>query len=89
MENVVVHACQEALVAVLWLSAPAAAAALVVGLGVAVVQAATQVQEQTVSYVPKLLAVCLALVVFGGWMLSQLVRLTVAALERVPAAGDW
>jgi flagellar biosynthetic protein FliQ len=89
MEQAAIHACQEALVAVLWLSAPATLAALVVGLIVAVAQAATQIQEQTVSYVPKLLAVCLALVLFGSWMLGQLVRLAVAMFEQVPAVGEW
>ena len=87
MEQLVLVTCQQALVAVVWISAPVAAVALCVGLVVSVLQTTTQVQEQTLSYVPKLVAVSAALAVFGPWMLSQLVRFAAAVFEQVPAAG--
>lgn len=89
MEQTIIHICREALVATVAISAPAAAAALAVGLLVSVVQTATQIQEQTLSYVPKLVAVCVALAVFGPWMLAQLVRLAALMFEQIPLVGAW
>jgi flagellar biosynthetic protein FliQ len=89
MENTVISICQQALVAIVVISAPVAGVALATGLIVSVVQTATQVQEQTLAYVPKLLAVCAALVVAGPWMLSELMRLATAMLEQVAASGAW
>jgi flagellar biosynthetic protein FliQ len=85
----VIHIVRQALVAVVVISTPAAAVALAVGLFVSVAQTATQVQEQTLSYVPKLLAVALALAVFGPWMLGQLVQLASNAFEQVALAASW
>ena len=74
--------------AILWLSAPATLAALGIGLAASVVQTTMQLQEQTLSFVPKLLAVCLALIICGGWMLTQLVRLAAAMFEQIPTIGN-
>jgi flagellar biosynthetic protein FliQ len=89
MENTIISIYQQALVAIVVISAPAAGVALATGLIVGVAQTATQVQEQTLAYVPKLLAVCGALVVAGPWMLSELMRLATAMLEQVAACGAW
>jgi len=89
MEEIVVHVIRQALTAVVAISAPAAVAALGVGLLVSVVQTATQIQEQTLSYVPKLLAVCIALSVFGPWMLGQLVRLAANMFEQIALVAVW
>jgi flagellar biosynthesis protein FliQ len=85
----VVHVCRQALVCMTVVSAPVAVAALAVGLAVSVAQTATQVQEQTLGYVPKLVAVVATLAVFGPWMLGQLVRLATQAFEQIPQAGAW
>lgn len=74
----------ETLYLVLLVSAPALAAALVVGLVVGLLQAVTQVQEQTLAFVPKLVAVALTLAVLGGWMSSELVRFTSALWLAIP-----
>ncbi len=58
----------------LLISAPALLAALAIGFFVGVLQAATQVQDYAIGFVPKLVAVALALVVFGGFMSSNLLR---------------
>ena len=89
MEAYVLRLCQEALFCSIWLSAPAAIAALVVGLVVSIVQTATQIQEQTLTYVPKLAVVGLVLLVGGSWMLAQLVRFAISIFEQVPLAGKW
>lgn len=73
----------EALYLVLLLSAPVLVVSLFVGLFVGIVQTMTQVQEQTLSFVPKLFAVGLALIVAGGWMGTQLVAFTRSLFEMV------
>jgi flagellar biosynthetic protein FliQ len=75
----------ETLYLVLLVSAPALVASLVVGLGVGLLQAVTQVQEQTLSFVPKLVAVAVVLVLSGGWMSAELVRFTSELWSSIPA----
>jgi flagellar biosynthesis protein FliQ len=74
----------EALHLVLLLSAPALLASLIVGLGVALLQAATQLQELTLSFVPKLIAVALALIFAGTWMGREIVHFTAALWSAIP-----
>jgi flagellar biosynthetic protein FliQ len=89
MESHVLSVVRDAMVAVVVISAPAAIAALVVGLVVSVCQTATQIQEQTLSFLPKLLAVMAALVVAGPWMLGQLVRLATRMIELLVESASW
>lgn len=63
---------QEALWMVLLVSAPVLGLSLLVGLLVSVFQATTQINEQTLSFVPKLVAVLSAAILFGPWMMSTL-----------------
>ena len=74
----------ETLYLVLLVSAPALIVSLAVGLGVGLLQAATQVQEQTLTFVPKLVAVAAALALFGGFMGGELVRFTEALWTSIP-----
>jgi flagellar biosynthetic protein FliQ len=60
----------------LLMCAPLLALALVVGLIVSIFQATTQIQEQTLAFIPKIVAVLLGLVFFGPWMLSQILSFT-------------
>ena len=64
---------QQALLIAVLVSAPPLLAALVVGLLVSIFQAATQINEQTLSFIPKLLAIFASLVIAGPWMLATLV----------------
>ena len=64
---------RQAVLLLLTVSAPMLATALLTALVVGVIQAATQVQESTISFVPKLLAVALAAIVTGPWVLERLV----------------
>ena len=68
----------------LMLAAPMLVVALVVGLLVGVFQAATQINEQTLSFIPKLLAMALAVVVAGPWMLKVLISYTRELFESIP-----
>ncbi len=64
---------REALVVVLLVTAPPLVLSITVGLLVSVFQATTQIHDQTLSFMPKILAVFLSLFLFGGWMLRTLV----------------
>ena len=67
---------QNALTITVMLAAPLLIAALVTGLVVGLFQAATQIQEQTLSFIPKLLAMVVALVVTGPWLLQVIIDYT-------------
>lgn len=72
---------------VMWLvvklTAPTLLLGLAVGLAVSIFQATTQIQEQTLSFVPKIIAVIVALLVFGPWMLTSLVDFTTQILAHL------
>jgi flagellar biosynthesis protein FliQ len=68
----------------LLLAAPLLLVALVTGLIVGAFQAATQINEQTLSFIPKLLAMALAVVVAGPWMLRVLMSYTRELFESIP-----
>ncbi|WP_071395326.1 flagellar biosynthesis protein FliQ [Bacillus tuaregi] len=72
----VIAIAEEGIWVVLLISGPLLALALVVGLIVSVFQATTQIQEQTLAFIPKIVAVLLGIVFFGPWMLSHLISYT-------------
>ncbi len=81
----VVDLGRSALWAVLGISAPLLAVALGVGLFIGVIQAATSINEATLSFIPKLLVLGATLAIFGGWQLSMLVDYTRDIYKRIPA----
>jgi flagellar biosynthetic protein FliQ len=70
----------------LMVSAPLLVVALVVGLVVSIFQAATQINEATLSFVPKIIGAVIVLAVAGPWMLSTLVEYLRSVLMGIPAA---
>jgi flagellar biosynthetic protein FliQ len=66
------------------LSAPILGVSLAIGLFVGLIQSATQIQEQTLAFVPKLAGVALVLVITGHWMLSQIIAYTQSLFEMIP-----
>jgi flagellar biosynthetic protein FliQ len=74
---------REALLLVLLISAAPMGASVLVGFVVSLFQATTQIQEQTLSYVPKLVAVFLTLAIAGPWMLTQALRFAAMILESI------
>jgi flagellar biosynthetic protein FliQ len=76
---------QRALEMTLMLAAPMLLVALMVGLLVGIFQAATQINEMTLSFIPKLIGMATALVVAGPWMLKELVNYTRALIESIPS----
>jgi len=77
---------QQALEMMLLISAPLLLAALAVGLLVSVFQAATQINEMTLTFIPKLVAMCVVLVVSGPWMLSTFVDYMQRLFSGIPGA---
>lgn len=75
-ELFVVSLGREALYVALLVAAPMLGLALIVGLVVGILQATTQIQEQTLSFIPKLVAVFGGLAIFGSWMLTTLIEFT-------------
>jgi len=69
---------------VLMLAAPLLLTALIVGLTVSILQATTSIQEQTLTFVPKLLAILLMLALLGGWMFASLGDYTVQLFSMIP-----
>ena len=74
--DVVVNIIQQGALMILLLSAPMLFIGLVVGLIVSIFQATTQIQEATLAFVPKIVAVLLSMVIFGPWIISTLVNFT-------------
>ncbi|WP_022883854.1 flagellar biosynthesis protein FliQ [Glaciibacter superstes] len=67
------------------LSAPVLITALVVGFAISLLQSITQIQEVTLSFVPKAAAVAIALLVCGHWMISEMVSFTHHMFEMIPS----
>jgi flagellar biosynthetic protein FliQ len=69
---------------VIMAAAPLLLSALVVGLIVAIIQATTSIQEQTLTFVPKIFTILLVLAFLGGWMFSSLREYTIQLFKRIP-----
>jgi flagellar biosynthesis protein FliQ len=74
--EIILRIAQESIYTILIVIAPVAGVALVVGLLVSIFQATTQIQEQTLAFVPKIVAVFLTILFFGSWMLNFVVDFT-------------
>ena len=82
--EVVMNIGRQAIEMTLILSGPVLLAALAVGLIVSIFQAATQINEQTLSFIPKLLAMFLMLILAGPWMLQMMVDYIRRLFESIP-----
>lgn len=77
--NIYVQIAQDALWLIIWLSLVPLLTSLVVGLAISFFQALTQIQEQTLTFVPKIIATLIVIILMAGWMLQQLITFS----ERV------
>ncbi|MDR0636997.1 MAG: flagellar biosynthesis protein FliQ [Treponema sp.] len=73
------------IVQVLLLAGPLLFSALIVGLVVAILQATTSIQEQTLTFVPKIIAILTVLALLGGWMFLSLGDYTVQLFKMIPS----
>lgn len=74
-ETLIIDVAREAVTKIILISAPILLIALIVGLLVSIFQTVTSIQEQTLTFVPKILAVFISIIIFGPWMLNQMVEL--------------
>lgn len=81
----VLDLAQDALIVAAKLGAPILVTALVVGFAISLVQSITQIQEVTLSFVPKAVAVAIAMIVCGQWMISEMVSFTTDLFDRIPS----
>lgn len=82
-ENLVLTVIKDAIVTGIMISAPILLTATVVGLLIAIFQATTQIQEQTLSFVPKVLAVAFVGIITGSWMLTSMLAFTQKIFEII------
>jgi flagellar biosynthetic protein FliQ len=83
-EDLILSISSEAIITVLLVSAPPLSAALLVGLLISILQATTQLQEMTLVFVPKIIAVFIILIIFGPWMLNVLTGFTYELYTSIP-----
>ncbi len=83
-EGFAVKLVQEALFYTILISAPMLAVSMLVGLVISILQTATSIQEQTLSFVPKIIVTLLSIIVFGTWMLKTLMEYTVRLINTFP-----
>ena len=83
-QDLVVTLSTAALTLAFKVALPVLGVGLIVGLAVSVFQAVTQIQEQTLAFIPKILALAGVLVVGGPWMLNQLLSYTTELWSRIP-----
>jgi flagellar biosynthetic protein FliQ len=84
-QDTAIHLALQAITVAIKVSAPFLVAGLVVGLLVSIFQAATQIQEQTLSFIPKILVVGAVLAIGGPWMLDQMVGYTHGLYASIPS----
>lgn len=82
--DIVIQLAQNALVMVMLVSAPMLGLGLIVGLMVSVFQATTSIQEQTLAFIPKIIAVFVAILIFGPWMLRIMVGYVTEIFRNLP-----
>jgi len=83
----VIHIGKQAVEAVLLTSAPMLIAAMVIGLVISIFQAATQINEQTMTFIPKIVAVFVTLLIFGPWIMDLLVTFTTGIFNQIATVG--
>lgn len=82
-ESLVIGVVKDGIVTALKVSAPILGAAIVIGLIISIIQATTQIQEQTLTFVPKLLGVAIIGILLGSWMLHNVMGFTQRIFELI------
>jgi flagellar biosynthetic protein FliQ len=83
-DSFIVQVVREALMLVLIIAVPILVSGMLVGLVISVLQAATQIQEQSLTFVPKLLVVLIILIVLAPWIINVLVGYTNELYAKIP-----
>ena len=83
-QTFVLHVAREAIYSVLFLAGPAMFLALLTGLTISILQATTQIQDQMLNMVPKILVIFLTISLLGAWMLKYAVNFTINVFNQIP-----
>ncbi|MCI5640927.1 MAG: flagellar biosynthesis protein FliQ [Lachnospiraceae bacterium] len=83
-ESIVLDISRETIWAAVESSAPLLIISLIVGLIISIFQTVTSIQEQTITFVPKFLAIMLVLVLAGGWIMNNVVELFESLMQNIP-----
>ncbi len=81
----VINIIRTGVLQILLMAAPILGVGMGVGLIVAIFQATTSIQDQTLSFIPKIAAILGALIIFGPWMIQTILRYTTNLMEQIPA----
>lgn len=87
-DTVVLEIALAAIIVAAKLCAPILLVTLGVGFAISLLQSVTQIQEVTLTFVPKLIAVALVILLAGNWMLAEMVSFTTALYEMIPRLAD-
>ncbi len=78
-----VNLCKKAIQTILMCAAPMLIAGMIIGLIVSILQAATQVNEQTLTFIPKIVAVFVTLLIFGPWIIETMLSFTYGIFDTM------
>lgn len=82
-QEFVLFLAERGIMTILLVAGPILLLALIVGLLVSIFQATTQIQEQTLAFIPKIIAVLIGVVIFGSWMLTHIIEFTTNLYENM------
>ncbi len=83
-QDVVINLVMQAITVAMKVALPLLLAGLIVGLLVSIFQAVTQIQEMTLTFIPKILAAIVVMIVMGPWMLNQIIGYTTQLWQGIP-----
>lgn len=83
-QEFVISLARDSLFNAIVISAPVLGLSLIVGLVISILQTTTSIQEQTITFVPKIIAILLAVVAFGPFMLQKLIDFTIRIFDYIP-----
>ena len=87
-DTAVLEIALQAIIVAAKLAAPILLVTIAVGFGISLLQSVTQIQEVTLTFVPKLAAVAVVLLLAGNWMLAEMVGFTKELYEAIPGLAD-
>ena len=82
-QQFVIHLCREAIYNTMLVAAPVLGLALFVGLMIGIFQAVTSINEMTLTFIPKIIIVLLAIVIFAPWMMQILLTFTIGLISNI------
>lgn len=83
-EQTVIDIAGKAIFVAMEIAAPALISTLVVGLVVSIIQAATQINEQTLTFIPKIIVLSIALAIAGPWIIQTMMDFTIGIMNSIP-----